>query len=67
MFSQSIAGINNSMAILDKAAAEAAKGPRGDIVKSQIGLIVASNSLGANVAVLKTANEMQKTLIDIIV
>ena len=66
MFSQSIAGIRDSMAILNRAAAEAAKGPRGDVVKSQIGLIVASNSMGANIAVLKAANEMQKSIIDIL-
>jgi flagellar basal body rod protein FlgC len=51
---------------MDQAAVEAAKGPRGDVVKSQIGLIVASNSLGANIAVLNAANEMQKSIIDII-
>ena len=66
MFSHSVTGIRNSINLMENAAIEAAKGPKGDVVKSQVGMIIATNSMGANVAVLKAANEMQKTLIDII-
>jgi len=67
MLLNSISGIKDSMALMEKAAAEASKGVEGDIVNSQIGMIVASNSMGANIAMLKAANEMQKTIIDILV
>ena len=66
MFASSISGIKHSMYLMEKAAAEAARGPKADILQSQVDMILAENSLGANIAVLKTANEMQKSIIDLI-
>lgn len=66
MFSYSISGIHASMALMEKAAMEAAKGPKADILQSQVDMIMAEHSLGANIAALKTAAAMQKSIIDII-
>jgi flagellar basal body rod protein FlgC len=67
MFTYSISGIQASLNLMEKAAYEASRGPKGDLVKSQVDMIIARHSLGANVAALKTANEMYKTLIDILI
>ncbi len=66
MFASSISGIRNSISLMENAAQEAAKGPKADIVKSQVGMIIAENSLSANIAAVKTANDMQKSIIDIV-
>lgn len=66
MFSNSISGIRNSISLMERAAAEASKGPKADVVKSQVDMILAENSLSANIAAVKTANDMQKSIIDII-
>jgi len=67
MLTYSISGIRDSLTLMEKAAHEASKGPRGNLVQSQVDMIIARHALGANVAALKTANEMHKTLIDILI
>lgn len=67
MFTYSISGIQASLNLMDRAAYEASKGPKGDLVQSQADMIIAKHALGANVAALRTANEMYKTLIDILI
>ena len=66
MFASSISGIRNSISMMENAAIEASKGPKGDIVKSQVDMIVAENSLSANIAAIRTANDMHKSIIDMI-
>ena len=65
MLTYSISGIRASMALMERAATEASKGPKGDLVQSQVDMITAKHMMGANIAALKTANDMYKTLIDI--
>ncbi|MCP4580649.1 MAG: hypothetical protein GY839_03470 [candidate division Zixibacteria bacterium] len=66
MYSHSISGIRSSVALMEKAAVEVGKGPQADILQSQVDMMVAKNSAGANLAVLKAANELHKTIIDLI-
>jgi flagellar basal body rod protein FlgC len=66
MFLNSISGIQTSISLMENAAVEAQKGPEGDLIQSQVDAIKARHTLGANVAVLKAANEMHKSLIDIL-
>jgi len=65
MFAYSISGIHASMSLMEKAAMEVSRGPKADILQSQVDMIIAKHSLGANIAALKTANSMQQTIIDI--
>jgi len=51
---------------MEKAAHEIQKGAKGDLVKSQVDMIRAQHSMGANIAVLRTADLMHKSLIDIL-
>ena len=66
MFINSISGIRASMALMEKAALEAQKGPEGDLIQSQTDAIQARHMMGANVAVLRAADEMYRSLIDIL-
>ncbi len=66
MFLNSINGIKASIELLNKSAYEAQKGIEGDLVESQVDAIQAKHMMTANVAVLKTADEMYKSLIDIL-
>jgi len=63
---QSIQGIHSSYALMEKAAMETAKGPQADILQASVDMIMAKTSMGANIAVLKAANDLQKTIIDIL-
>ena len=65
MFLHSINGIQSSMRLMEKAALEAQKGVEGDIAQSQVDMITAKHSLKANIAALRTADEMYRSLIDI--
>lgn len=67
MLTYSISGIQASLNLMEKAAYEASRGPKADLVQSQADMIIARHTLGANVAALRTANEMYKTLIDILI
>ncbi len=67
MLTYSISGIQSSLSLMEKAAHEIQKGAKGDLVKSQVDMIRAEHSLRANIAVLKTADIMHKSLIDILV
>ncbi|MCD6161046.1 MAG: hypothetical protein J7K40_01355 [candidate division Zixibacteria bacterium] len=67
MFLHSISGIQSSLKLMEKAALEAQKGPKGDITQSQVDMINAKHSLKANIAALRTADEMYRSLIDIFV
>jgi flagellar basal body rod protein FlgC len=66
MLLQSIQSTNSSYALMDKAATKMAKGPQADIVQASVDMIMAKTSAGANIAVLKAANDIQKTIIDIL-
>lgn len=66
MFAYSISGIRASMALMEKAAMEVSRGPKADILQSQVDMIIAKHSLGANIAALKTASSMQQSIIDIL-
>lgn len=66
MLLQSIQGIQASYALMEKAASETAKGPQADILQASVDMIVAKASAGANIAVLKAANDLQKTIINIL-
>ena len=61
----SISGIQSSLSLMEKAALEIQKGPKGDLAKSQVDMIRAQHSMEANVAVLRTADQMHRSLIDI--
>jgi flagellar basal body rod protein FlgC len=62
-----INGIHASLELMNKAAYEISKGVEdGDIVGAQIDVIKAQRSLEANLAVLKTASQMQHSIIDIL-
>lgn len=66
MFAYSISGIRASMALMEKAAREVSRGPKADILQSQVDMIIAKHSLSANIAALKTASSMQQSIIDIL-
>jgi flagellar basal body rod protein FlgC len=67
MMLHSINGIHASLELMNKAAYEISKGVEdGDIVGAQIDIIKAQRSLEANLAVLKTASQMQHSIIDIL-
>ena len=66
MFLQSINGIKASVELLNKSAYETRNGIEGDLVESQVDAIQAKHMMSANIAVLKTADEMYKSLIDIL-
>jgi len=62
----SIEGLRSSLALMNRAAREIARGPeRGDYIGAQIDSIKAQRSFEANLAMLKSASDMQKALIDI--
>ncbi|NLI14921.1 MAG: hypothetical protein GX409_01405 [candidate division Zixibacteria bacterium] len=67
MMLHTINGIHASLELMNKAAYEISKGVEdGDIVGAQIDVIKAQRSLEANLAVLKTASQMQHSIIDIL-
>jgi hypothetical protein len=66
MFTNSVNGIRDSMELMNKAAYEASRGVDGDLVQAQVDAIEAQAELGANLAMLKAANQMQKSIIDIL-
>jgi hypothetical protein len=66
MFVNSISGLQASMELMNKAAYEISKGIDGDLIQAQVEAIEAKVSFGANMAMLKTASEMQKSIIDIL-
>lgn len=67
MMLNSINGIHASLELMNKASYEISKGIEdGDIIGAQIDIIKAQRSLEANLAALKTANQMQHSIIDIL-
>jgi flagellar basal body rod protein FlgC len=67
MFLNSINGIHASLDLMNKASYEMSKGVEdGDIIGAQIDMIKAQRSLEANLAALKTASQMQKSIVDIL-
>jgi flagellar basal body rod protein FlgC len=65
MITSSINGIYESFYLMDKAALEAQKGVEGDLIQVQADSILAEHMLNANLSVLKTVDEMYKSVIDI--
>lgn len=67
MMLDSINSIHASLELMNKASYEISKGIEdGDIIGAQVDMIKAQRSLEANLAVLKTASEMQHSIIDIL-
>ena len=67
MMLHSINGIRASLELMNKASYEISKGIEdGDIIGAQIDVIKAQRSLEANLAALKTANQMQHSILDIL-
>ena len=56
-------GLQASTRAFDRAAASVAD-PNGDLIDGMVGSTVAADSFQANVAVIKTADEMLGTLLD---
>ena len=61
----SYAGVERALTRFDKAAQEIAR-PEGDLVKGTVEMTEAKATFEANLAVIKTADEMKGTLIDIV-
>jgi flagellar basal body rod protein FlgC len=57
-------GINSALAQFDRAAGAIAS-PSGDVAQAAVQVVEAKASFGANVAVLKTADSMMGSLLDI--
>lgn len=64
--SSAAAGINAAFARLDASAARTAADPLGNLAGEAVERITAKTELSANVAVLRTADEMTGTLLDML-
>jgi hypothetical protein len=67
MFTNSINGIHASLDLMNRASYEISKGVEdGDIIGAQIDMIKAQRSMEANIAAVKTASQMQHSIVDIL-
>ena len=66
MFIHSVSGLRSSIELMNKAARETAKGVEGDLIAAQVQAIEAKAAFSANIAMLKAADQIQKSLIDIL-
>jgi hypothetical protein len=60
-----MAGLDRSLALLQKAAESVASPEGGDPVEAIVAMQVAKTSLEVNIAVIKTANDLQGQLVNL--
>jgi flagellar hook protein FlgE len=64
--SSAMSGMANATSRLDRASARIAQPETGDLVRDRVDQIVAQHDFAANVAMVRTADEMLGMLIDIV-
>ena len=67
IFSIALGGINTATKRFEASATRVAQDPHADLAAELVDQKLSEVAFKANVAVIKTANEMQKSLLDILV